>query len=555
MKGIFTFTLAVILVGSAAFATGTAESEQPSDGIPVSVMMGVASYQGPPGETYHMRLAEKKFGLDFSWITADRSIIGERAQIAFAANELPDLIFAAGAVADDAIRNGQFIMLDDYIENATYITSRAAWPDVVGGVTQPDGHIYALPSYSGWWRDRYHSMRYFINTKWLDNVGMEMPTTADEFFDVMIAFRDQDANGNGDPNDEIPISGTGGDEYHLDGFFMNAFGIKGEPWPAALGSRFTVENDVVTISDAHPNSRYYLEYMNRLWEADLIDPEYFTQQPGQLTAKGGDGRLGFFVFQDPAAIASGNGELIRQYSMPTPLTSDQNPTRWWWEYYPVAKDRGAITSAAEHPQLIFDFLDWLCSVESTRISARILTPDDIDMEVMDRILPGVDPANYTLSWIDDNTWSKTRFSEWVEEEYGDQFGSTFVWANTFLTPKAGNHPFWIDENEDTRFLQEYLDPSDPPQIKYIQQRDLVPQWSTLYPTASMFTFTDDEIETLQVMESDLEQYIVEMQAKFITGVRPFDEFDDYQDELEEYGLDEVTEVYQAAYDRYVAATD
>ena len=45
----------------------------------------------------------------------------------------------------------------------------------------------------------------FINKEWLDNVGMDVPTNIDEFYEVMKAFHDQDANGNGDANDEIPF--------------------------------------------------------------------------------------------------------------------------------------------------------------------------------------------------------------------------------------------------------------------------------------------------------------------------------------------------------------
>ena len=45
----------------------------------------------------------------------------------------------------------------------------------------------------------------YINTQWLERLGLEMPTTMEELKAVLIAFRDQDANGNGDPNDEIPF--------------------------------------------------------------------------------------------------------------------------------------------------------------------------------------------------------------------------------------------------------------------------------------------------------------------------------------------------------------
>ena len=49
----------------------------------------------------------------------------------------------------------------------------------------------------------------FINKTWLDNLGLEVPTTLGELKDVLIAFRDNDANGNGDTTDEIPLDFNG----------------------------------------------------------------------------------------------------------------------------------------------------------------------------------------------------------------------------------------------------------------------------------------------------------------------------------------------------------
>ncbi len=78
---------------------------------------------------------------------------------------------------------------DGWVENQTY----------------PDGNIYSMPG--GKMHSRMHVTQgiQYINTQWLDNLGLEMPTTMEEFYDVLCAFRDEDANGNGDPNDEIPF--------------------------------------------------------------------------------------------------------------------------------------------------------------------------------------------------------------------------------------------------------------------------------------------------------------------------------------------------------------
>ena len=77
----------------------------------------------------------------------------------------------------------------------------------------PDGHIYTLPkfgemgfTYDGDGKEyQIGAIPQFsaINTKWLEAVGMEMPTTVDELHDVLVAFKDKDPNGNGQA-DEIP---------------------------------------------------------------------------------------------------------------------------------------------------------------------------------------------------------------------------------------------------------------------------------------------------------------------------------------------------------------
>ena len=58
--------------------------------------------------------------------------------------------------------------------------------------------------------DCYHcsmSQKLWIYQPWLDALGLEMPTTTDEFEQVLLAFKEQDPNGNGQA-DEIPLSTT-----------------------------------------------------------------------------------------------------------------------------------------------------------------------------------------------------------------------------------------------------------------------------------------------------------------------------------------------------------
>lgn len=71
---------------------------------------------------------------------------------------------------------------------------------------RPHSHIYTLPGKKPLRPKGCDTP--FINKAWLDRLGMEMPTTVDEWYEVLKAFKEQGANGNGDPNDEIPLTGS-----------------------------------------------------------------------------------------------------------------------------------------------------------------------------------------------------------------------------------------------------------------------------------------------------------------------------------------------------------
>jgi len=67
-------------------------------------------------------------------------------------------------------------------------------------------------------------------------------------------------------------------------------------------------------------------------------------------------------------------------------------------------------------------------------------------------------------------------------------------------------------------------------------------------------FTDDEQYVIDNKYADIDKYVLEMEAKFIRGAADIDsEWDAYVSNCEKMGINEVLEVYQAAYDRWNTA--
>ena len=129
------------------------------------------------------------------------------------------------------------------------------------------------------------SGRAWINHTWMERLNLETPETTEELRAVLQAFKDQDANGNGDPNDEYPWMGCNntwrgfGDEY-----IMNSFVQYNRDTPYYI-------DDDGNVQAAYDKDAYRegLRYWHSLVEANLFDPTSFSQTVNQLKQ----------VFEDP----------------------------------------------------------------------------------------------------------------------------------------------------------------------------------------------------------------------------------------------------------------
>ena len=153
---------------------------------------------------------EEKTNVHVEWMLV-ASEAAERINLLLATNaekDMPD-VFLTGigrAQVEAYGSQGVLLPLNDLIDkySVNYKDDLFVHNDELEkGMTAFDGNIYFLPRYYETTHVR-HTQRFWVNTKWLERVGKEVPTTIDEFYDVLKACKEQDANGNGDPNDEIP---------------------------------------------------------------------------------------------------------------------------------------------------------------------------------------------------------------------------------------------------------------------------------------------------------------------------------------------------------------
>lgn len=248
------------------------------------------------------------------------------------------------------VNQGVFIPLEDYFaEYCPRITEILDLPGVREEMTAPDGHIYAIPYVCDDTKVGYSP---YINGRWLKNVGMDIPTTTEEFEAVLKAFKEQDANGNGDPDDEIPFSADPNNKHieSMTGWFGLPMGKSG------IG----ILDDEVVFAGASSTYREFLSWFNSLYEQGLIDLEIFTQDSSTWEGKGNRDLYG-------VSIAYGSGEFSgivleggekSEFDVLPVLNTDKGGM-WMRDTngFSVYRTQAVITDNAEHPEVICRWFD------------------------------------------------------------------------------------------------------------------------------------------------------------------------------------------------------
>lgn len=182
-----------------------------------------------------------------------------------AANEMPDLFIPQQGIEDSLAKNGAIAdlteLLPKYAPNVWEAIPQEMWDVVKANDPTGQGKIYYIPGVVEY--GRYAGL---IRQDWLDKLGLTMPTTQDEYVNVLKAFRDMDPNGNGQ-KDELP---TGGREQArwMDHLFAMYGVAMFEGYP-----EWDIYDGELTYAAVTPNMKAALEFIAKLYQEGLIDKE------------------------------------------------------------------------------------------------------------------------------------------------------------------------------------------------------------------------------------------------------------------------------------------
>lgn len=480
-----------------------------------------------------VKYLEEKTNIHIEWMEVAKEEYQEKLEILIAGNECPDIVLDIGltkAKYDSYGQQGLFVDVSQYMDQySTYLKPLAAeYPQVANYMKANDGKSYFVPSYDS----VYHmTMRtkYWMNQKWLDNLGLAVPTTTEEFREVLRQFKAKDANGNGDPNDEIPMTGALRALEDTASYLISSFIPAGSP----SYTRDPNLNNYTFIIDEKPNFtadkdefKEGIAYAKSLYDEGLYDPAAFTQNRDQIKplVDGGDvNRVGGLVSHHPGNFAAQtdieNGRY-REFVSIAPLKGPEGFQSSSWDSTFGLEIGGAITKNCKDPVAAFIWLDYFLSNE--------------------------------IAMISKNGWEGTN---WEPAQSGDiGFDGT---AATYRLKKGPIH----EENEIMGFYgpkngtvfngkQAVVGGYNYEQALYEATMAHEPYKVSQYPFVGVSMTEEDAIKLME-LSKNLESYVGESVDRFILGDLSLEkDWANYLGTLDQIGLKEYMEILNKYYANY-----
>lgn len=233
------------------------------------------------------KMAEEATGIHINWIEVDEAAATEKTNIMLT-SDMPDAFLWLLNESQIATNLDLFYdlsedgLLEKYAPNV--LADYETMENGLDMITWPDGSIRSLITGNQVSRENDPDGIFVINKAWLDQLNMDIPETADEFYEVLCAFRDNDMNGNGDTTDEIPLEFCANNWAAKTMTLAGSFGIAVHNGNED-SAYYKVEDGKVYPTMNTEECRAFLEYYHKLGQEGLLDLEGFSQTSDQFGTK------------------------------------------------------------------------------------------------------------------------------------------------------------------------------------------------------------------------------------------------------------------------------
>jgi len=465
-------------------------------------------------ETEYAKEIVKRTGITVEWDASNA--VDEDFSIMVSSGEYPDLIegsmneYPGGASA--ALADGVILPLNDIIDQ--YMPNLKAYleanPDVEKAIKNDDGVIYGFPSVST--KEACRALGTYMRGDILEALGKELPTTIDEWYDVLTAMK-------GYEGVKHPYTTTWKNLVNTSALAC-AYGVPQlNTYKLMLDDNGKVQ--MMSISD---NYKDFLTLLNKWYDEELIDPDIFSIDGASVKTKLATGEAtvsdGYLAsgLQANMTTGMGNNPAFTLEGVVIPEVVAGVASKVSTASYPASVGV-VMTSCCRDVEAAARYMDYMYSEEG--IILNNFGIEGVSYNIVDGHYVYTDEVLANA-----NGWTVSQ----ALANYG-RAGSGFV--------GVGHDDYYVqtlvldEAKEASKLWTEMMEGS----LKY-----RVPN----------VTLTADEADTVAKIGTEIATYVDEMTVKFILGTESLDNWNEYVKEIEEMGAAELIAIYDAAVARYNA---
>lgn len=260
---------------SASAGTSAAPTKAASEAKPQLHALNI--WMNEDYNTYPVaKLIEEKTGYKVKYDMLPQDKVNDKLNLLMSSGESYDLVTinADRSLYGDYAKKGALIdlgpLIDQYGPNIKAKLSQESLDAL-----KIDGKIYGIGNRSS----AFASYGLMIRTDWLEKVGLQAPTTVEEFTAVLKAFKDKDPGGNGDKGAPFTITGESPMVANLTGAFN-------------LANYWTDVDGKLVPPPLNPGFEGYLTYMSGLYKDGLLDKEFAVNKDATMKEKFTSGKIG-----------------------------------------------------------------------------------------------------------------------------------------------------------------------------------------------------------------------------------------------------------------------
>lgn len=482
-------------------------------------------------DNYYTRFIKDNMNIDISvkW-SASSSDYNEKLNLAIAANDIPDILVVNEQQFRKLAQSDMLEDLTDYYDTYACDIIKQNIDSTDGKALENatyDGKLLALPSVQVE-ADGYVLM--WIRQDWLDELGLEAPTTIEELETVAKAFVDNKMGGENTIGIVGPtINGAVYNTFLSTNNLNNLDGIF-QAYQAYPGYWVQDEEGKAVYGSTTEQTKEALAELNKMYEDGILDQELGVRKDADEAWKSGKVGILFSPWWHGYNVKDGiaNEPDMEWKAYAAPLAADG---QWYAKLAGVGGSYCVVRKGYEHPEAAFLLKNYLRVNEGTFQSET-----DLDLSYY--------PGRVVIAPLDENTYSVQALNAEMKGEEVPEFDPLnykLLQADLAALPDCLEAPYddmsiekWNTDN--TNFGRLY---------SLLMGSSAVEKASTEGIVNKVYSITYTQTETMERKWTNLKKKEDETFLKIIIGEEPIEAFDTFVEEWNAEGGAEITEEVQA----------